>query len=152
MSDVSPIPEPSVPLHVDQLLESRSIIAGVEALKRRNQHHMADMDDEERENAQSMWAEMVSEILHSVRAELSAAVPADGPGRAVFVLSDDPNEPGQIQAEAIFTPEIQEVEEDGETQVIATFAQVLGMRVAEILPELAQAMAGGDENAEDDEG
>ncbi|MCK9247666.1 MAG: hypothetical protein M0P31_01625 [Solirubrobacteraceae bacterium] len=142
--------EPSVPLHVDQLLEQRSVAAGVQALARRNQHHLADMDEEERRDAQVLWAEMVSEILGAVRDVLGGPVEQDGPGRAVIVLSDHPEQPGEVQAEAIFSPQIEEVAgDDGETQVVATFAQVLGMQVAELLPELAEQMANEVEEGED---
>ncbi|MGE4426292.1 MAG: hypothetical protein AB7G37_07565 [Solirubrobacteraceae bacterium] len=150
MSESDSSHEPSVPLHVDQLLEQRSVAAGVQALARRNQHHLADMDEAERQDAQVLWAEMVSEILGSVRDLLGGPVHQDGPGRAVIVLSDHPEEPGEVQAEAIFSPQIEEVEgDDGETQVVATFAQVLGMQVAELLPELAEQMANEVEEGED---
>ncbi|WP_210491939.1 hypothetical protein [Patulibacter sp. SYSU D01012] len=149
-SDPVPQPSPSVPLHIDQLLEQRSVAAGVEALARRNQHHLADMDEEERRDAQALWAEMVAEILGSVREALGGHVAADGPGRAVIVLSDHPQEPGEVQAEAIFSPQIEEVPgPDGENQVVATFAQVLGMQVAELLPQLAQQMAQDVQEGED---
>ena len=143
-SDSDPVPqhEPSVPLHLDQLLEQRAVAAGLEALARRNAHHLADMDDEEREDARVLWTEMVAEILGSVRDALGGRVVPDGPGRAVIILSDHPQEPGEVQAEAIFSPQIQEVPgEDGENQVVATFAQVLGMQVADLLPQLAEQMA-----------
>jgi len=146
----APIPQPSVPLHVDQLLEQRSVAAGVEALARRNRHHLADMDDAEREDARILWSEMVAEILGAVRDVLGGPVERDGPGRAVIVLSDHPQEPGEVQAEAIFSPQIEEVPgEDGETQVVATFAQVLGMQVADLLPQLAEQMAQDVEEGED---
>lgn len=151
MSDeAAPIPQPSVPLHLDQLLEQRSVAAGVEALARRNRHHLADMDDEEREDARVLWSEMVAEILGAVRDILGGSVVPDGPGRAVIILSDHPEEPGEVQAEAIFSPQIQEMEvEDGETQVVATFAQVLGMQVADLLPQLAEQMAQNVQEGED---
>ncbi|EHN11871.1 hypothetical protein PAI11_12400 [Patulibacter medicamentivorans] len=145
-----PMPEPSVPLHIDQLLEQRSVAAGVEALARRNQHHLADMDDAEREDARVLWSEMVAEILGAVRDALGGRVDRDGPGRAVIVLSDHPQEPGEVQAEAIFSPQIEEVPgEGGETQVVATFAQVLGMQVADLLPQLAEQMASDVQEGED---
>jgi hypothetical protein len=148
-SEPDPVPthEPSVPLHIDQLLEQRSVAAGVEALARRNAHHLADMDDAEREDARVLWSEMVAEILGSVRDALGGRVVQDGPGRAVIILSDHPQEPGEVQAEAIFSPQIEEVPgPDGENQVVATFAQVLGMQVADLLPQLAEQMAADVEN------
>lgn len=151
-SDPEPVPthEPSVPLHIDQLLEQRSVAAGVEALARRNAHHLADMDDAEREDARVLWSEMVAEILGSVRDALGGRVVQDGPGRAVIILSDHPQEPGEVQAEAIFSPQIEEVPgPDGENQVVATFAQVLGMQVADLLPQLAEQMANDVEEGED---
>jgi hypothetical protein len=151
-SDSDPVPqhEPSVPLHLDQLLEQRAVAAGLEALARRNAHHLADMDDEEREDARVLWTEMVAEILGSVRDALGGRVVPDGPGRAVIILSDHPQEPGEVQAEAIFSPQIQEVPgEDGENQVVATFAQVLGMQVADLLPQLAEQMASDVQQGED---
>ncbi|MFA4929618.1 MAG: hypothetical protein WC558_13960 [Patulibacter sp.] len=148
--DPTPTHEPSVPLHLDQLLEQRSIAAGLEALARRNAHHLADMDDTEREDARRLWAEMVAEILGSVRDALGGAVQQDGPGRAVIILSDHPEQPGEVQAEAIFSPQIQETPgPDGDNQVVATFAQVLGMQVADLLPQLAEQMAQNVENGED---
>jgi hypothetical protein len=151
-SDSDPVPthEPSVPLHLDQLLEQRAVAAGLEALARRNAHHLADMDDEEREDARVLWTEMVAEILGSVRDALGGRVVPDGPGRAVIILSDHPEEPGEVQAEAIFSPQIQEVPgENGENQVVATFAQVLGMQVADLLPQLAEQMASDVQQGED---
>lgn len=151
-SDPDPVPthEPSVPLHIDQLLEQRSVAAGVEALARRNAHHLADMDDTEREDARVLWSEMVAEILGSVRDALGGRVVQNGPGRAVIILSDHPQEPGEVQAEAIFSPQIEEVPgEDGENQVVATFAQILGMQVADLLPQLAEQMAADVEEGED---
>jgi hypothetical protein len=149
-SDPTPTHEPSVPLHLDQLLEQRSIAAGLEALARRNAHHLADMDDAEREDARRLWSEMVAEILGAVRDALGGSVQQDGPGRAVIILSDHPQQPGEVQAEAIFSPQIQETPgPDGENQVVATFAQVLGMQVADLLPQLAEQMAQNVENGED---
>jgi hypothetical protein len=148
--DPVPAPEPSVPLHIDQLLEQRAVAAGLEALARRNAHHLADMDDAEREDARVLWSEMVAEILGSVRDALGGRVVQDGPGRAVIILSDHPEEPGEVQAEAIFSPQIEEAPgPDGETQVIATFAQVLGMQVADLLPQLAEQMASDVQEGED---
>ena len=108
------------------------------------------MDETEREDARVLWSEMVAEILGSVRDALGGQVVKDGPGRAVIILSDHPQEPGEVQAEAIFSPQIEEVPgPDGENQVVATFAQVLGMQVADLLPQLAEQMAADVEEGED---
>ena len=68
----------------------------------------------------------------------------------VIILSDHPQQPGEVQAEAIFSPQIQETPgADGQNQVVATFAQVLGMQVADLLPQLAEQMTQNVEDGED---
>lgn len=147
-------PEDGLRLHLDELLDQRIVAAGVAALARRNEHHLADMDPGERADAEQLWGEMVAEILVAARDELGGAPVADGPGRAVLVFRDHPDEPGQVEAEAIFTPEVQELGDGGEDepQVVGTFAQVMAMRVAEILPTIAEEMARQADEAEEADG
>ena len=122
----------------DDLLGDAALRAAVAALAERNQHHLADMSEEEQADAVAHWRELAMTVL--VAARTAASTPAehgddDGGGRAAIVLEDAGGD--EITVHASFYPQLEDL---GGGEVAATPAQATAL---ELLEQLA-----GDEGHE----
>ena len=88
----------------DDLLGDAALRAAVAALAERNQHHLADMSEEEQADAVAHWRELAMTVL--VAARTAASTPEehgdDGGGRAAIVLEDAGGD--EITVHASFYP------------------------------------------------
>ena len=132
-------------IDADALLGTRAVEAGGAALAARNQHHLAEMDPEEREEAARTWHELAVAVLTAVRSAVApgGADAPEGVGRAVIVLEDQADD--EVAVHVTFTPQIEQLE-DG--SVAGTPAQLTAMSLLEMLAsDLAGDAQGGDGQA-----
>ena len=100
-------PEP-VQVDVDSLLGGHAVEAGVAALAARNQHHLASMDEGEREQAVGHWRELTVEVLNAARVALAGpASQVEGGGRAVVVFEDAGGD--DVNVHVTFAPQLEEL-------------------------------------------
>jgi hypothetical protein len=128
-------------LQPDDLLGHAALQAAVAALAERNQHHLADMSDEERADAVAHWRELAMTVLVAARTAAASPAPAgeDAGGRAAIVLEDAGGD--EITVHASFYPQLEDL---GGGEVAATPAQATAL-------ELLERLAGDDEHDEHDE-
>jgi hypothetical protein len=119
-----------IQVDADALLSGTAVEAGVTALANRNQHHLADMDENERENAVGHWRELAVEVLNAARASLVGDQDAgiEGGGRAVVVFEDAGNE--EVAVHVTFAPQLEDL---GDGSVAGTPAQLAAMSFLESL-------------------
>jgi hypothetical protein len=113
----------------DDLLAAAPLEAAVAALAERNHHHMAQMNDAERQDAIAHWRELAVAVLTAAGAALGeepADAETEGPGRAVIVLED--SGPEEIAIHATFFPQLQDL---GGGEVGATPAQAAALELLE---------------------
>ena len=113
----------------DDLLAAAPLEAAVAALAERNHHHLAQMNDAERQDAISHWRELAVAVLTAAGAALGEApdgAESEGPGRAVIVLED--SGPEEIAIHATFFPQLQDL---GGGEVGATPAQAAALELLE---------------------
>ena len=99
------------------------------ALAERNHHHLAQMNDAERQDAMTHWRELAVAVLTAAGAALGdEQIDGDGdvPGRAVIVLED--SGPEEIAIHATFFPQLQDL---GGGEVGATPAQAAALELLE---------------------
>jgi len=116
----------------DDLLGDAALRAAVAALAERNQHHLADMSEEERADAVNHWRDLAMTVLVAARTAAPTAAPAgqeDGGGRAAIVLEDAGGD--EITVHASFYPQLEDL---GGGEVAATPAQATAL---ELLDQLA---------------
>ena len=114
----------------DDLLAGPPLEAAVAALAERNHHHLAQMNDAERQDAMTHWRELAVAVLTAAGAALGDeridGEDADVPGRAVIVLED--SGPDEIALHATFFPQLQDL---GGGEVGATPAQAAALELLE---------------------
>jgi hypothetical protein len=114
----------------DDLLAAAPLEAAVAALAERNHHHLAQMNDAERQDAIAHWRELAVAVLTAAGAALGEEPADDGevdvPGRAVIVLED--SGPEEIAIHATFFPQLQDL---GGGEVGATPAQAAALELLE---------------------
>jgi hypothetical protein len=113
----------------DDLLAGPPLEAAVAALAERNHHHLAQMNDAERQDAMTHWRELAVAVLTAAGAALGdEQIDGDGdvPGRAVIVLED--SGPEEIAIHATFFPQLQDL---GGGEVGATPAQAAALELLE---------------------
>jgi hypothetical protein len=127
-------------LQPDDLLGDAALQAAVAALAERNQHHLADMSDEERADAVAHWRELAMTVLVAARTAATTPAPAgeDTGGRAAIVLEDAGGD--EITVHASFYPQLEDL---GDGEVAATPAQATAL-------ELLERLAGEDAHDEHD--
>jgi hypothetical protein len=118
----------------DALLAEAPVQAAVNALAERNQHHLAQMTEEERRDALSHWHDLAMTVLAAAGAALGQDPDSAGPGRAVLVFEDAGEDEIAVHASLYPQPETRGDE------MIVTPAQAAAL-------ELLQGMA--DEGPED---
>jgi hypothetical protein len=116
----------------EALLADAPLQAAVAALADRNQHHFAQMTEEERRDAVGHWHDLAVTVLTAAGAALdggeAAAGQGGGPGRAVLVFEDSGQD--EIAVHATLYPQPEQQGED----MIVTPAQAAAL-------ELLQGMA-----------
>jgi hypothetical protein len=116
----------------ETLLADAPLQAAVAALADRNQHHFAQMSEEERRDAVGHWHDLAVTVLTAAGAALGTAEPdrsgQPGPGRAVLVFEDAGEDEIAVHATLYPQPEAQ-----GE-EMLVTPAQAAAL-------ELLQGMA-----------
>ena len=120
----------------EDLLADAPLQAAVAALADRNQHHFAQMTEEERHDAVGHWHDLAVTVLTAAGAALDGPVAingSQGPGRAVLVFEDAGED--EIAVHATLYPQPEQQGED----MIVTPAQAAAL-------ELLQGMA--DEDSE----
>jgi hypothetical protein len=119
----------------ETLLADAPLQAAVAALADRNQHHFAQMNEEERRDAVGHWHDLAVTVLTAAGAALGAPEGArggsEGPGRAVLVFEDSGQDEIAVHATLYPQPEAQGDE------MIVTPAQAAAL-------ELLQGMAEDD--------
>ena len=113
----------------EDLLAAAPLEAAVAALAERNHHHLAQMNDAERQDAITHWRELAVAVLTAAGAALgeeAADDDGDVPGRAVIVLED--SGPEEIAIHATFFPQLQDL---GGGEVGATPAQAAALELLE---------------------
>jgi hypothetical protein len=113
----------------DDLLAAAPLEAAVAALAERNHHHLAQMNDAERQDAIAHWRELAVAVLTAAGAALGedpGDAESEGPGRAVIVLED--SGPEEIAIHATFFPQLQDL---GGGEVGATPAQAAALELLE---------------------
>lgn len=122
----------------EDLLADAPLQAAVAALADRNQHHLAQMTEEERHDAVGHWHDLAVTVLTAAGAALDDPDAIDGtpggPGRAVLVFEDSGED--EIAVHATLYPQPEQRGED----MIVTPAQAAAL-------ELLQGMA--DEDSEE---
>jgi hypothetical protein len=122
----------------EDLLADAPLQAAVAALADRNQHHFAQMTEEERHDAVGHWHDLAVTVLTAAGAALDGPVAINGsqggPGRAVLVFEDAGED--EIAVHATLYPQPEQQGED----MIVTPAQAAAL-------ELLQGMA--DEDSEE---
>ena len=113
----------------DDLLGDAALRAAVAALAERNQHHLADMSDAERNDAVAHWRELAMTVLVAARTAAGRPGPADDAGgRAAIVLEDAGGD--EITVHASFYPQLEDL---GGGEVAATPAQATALELLEQL-------------------
>ena len=119
----------------EDLLADAPLQAAVAALADRNQHHFAQMTEEERHDAIGHWHDLAVTVLTAAGAALDGPVAINGsqggPGRAVLVFEDAGED--EIAVHATLYPQPEQQGED----MIVTPAQAAAL-------ELLQGMADED--------
>jgi hypothetical protein len=119
----------------EALLADAPLQAAVAALADRNQHHFAQMTEEERHDAVGHWHDLAVTVLTAAGAALDGPDAIDGeqggPGRAVLVFEDSGED--EIAVHATLYPQPEQQGED----MIVTPAQAAAL-------ELLQGMADED--------
>ena len=111
----------------EDLLAEAPLEAAVAALAERNHHHLAQMSEDEREDAIAHWRQLAVAVLTAAGAALQETVDGDGgPGRAVIVLED--SGPEEIAIHASFFPQLEDL---GGGEVGATPAQAAALELLE---------------------
>jgi hypothetical protein len=113
----------------EDLLAEAPLEAAVAALAERNHHHLAQMTEDERQDAIAHWRELAVAVLTAAGAALGEERAGDGeetPGRAVIVLED--SGPEEIAIHATFFPQLQDL---GGGEVGATPAQAAALELLE---------------------
>jgi hypothetical protein len=111
----------------EDLLAEAPLEAAVAALAERNHHHLAQMSEDEREDAIAHWRQLAVAVLTAAGAALQEKVDGDGgPGRAVIVLED--SGPEEIAIHASFFPQLEDL---GGGEVGATPAQAAALELLE---------------------
>jgi hypothetical protein len=122
----------------EDLLADAPLQAAVAALADRNQHHFAQMTEEERRDALGHWHDLAVTVLTAAGAALDGPDAVNGaqggPGRAVLVFEDSGED--EIAVHATLYPQPEQRGED----MIVTPAQAAAL-------ELLQGMA--DEDSEE---
>jgi hypothetical protein len=115
----------------DDLLADAPLGAAVAALADRNRHHLAQMTDEERQDALAHWHDLAVAVLTAAGAALGgdSAPVGEAPGRAIIVLEDAGGD--EVAVHASFFPQL----EDRGGEVMVTPAQAAAL-------ELLEAMTG----------
>jgi len=110
----------------EDLLSGAPLDAAVAALAERNHHHLAQMNEAEREDAMDHWRQLAVTVLTAASAALRDGLPedGDGPGRAVIVLEDAG--PEEIAIHASFFPQLEDL---GGGEVGATPAQAAALEL-----------------------
>ncbi len=112
------------------MLAEAPLEAAVAALAERNHHHLAQMNEAEREDAISHWRQLAVAVLTAAGAALgdgeAAESNGDAPGRAVIVLED--SGPEEIAIHASFFPQLEDL---GGGEVGATPAQAAALELLE---------------------
>jgi hypothetical protein len=121
----------------DDLLADAPLGAAVAALADRNRHHLAQMTEEERNDALAHWHDLAVAVLTAAGAALGSEEAAAGEalGRAIIVLEDAGGD--EVAVHASFFPQL----EDRGGEVLVTPAQAAAL-------ELLEAMT-GEESEED---
>jgi hypothetical protein len=114
----------------DELLGDAALNAAVSALAERNQHHLADMSEDEQRDAVAHWRELAVTVLTAARTAAEAGPgTADGPGgRAAIILEDAGDD--EITVHASFYPQLEDL---GGGEVAATPAQATALELLEQL-------------------
>lgn len=137
-----------MPIDPDELLGERALNAAVQSLAERNAHHLAEMTDEERENALGHWRQLATDVLLAARVTMEADsdVPSaeDEPGRAVVLFEDAGDE--DVTVHTAFFPNLEEL--DG-NEVRGTRAQIMALMLVGNL-EVEVEGAEGEEDEEDE--
>ncbi|MBI5106877.1 MAG: hypothetical protein HZB46_18170 [Solirubrobacterales bacterium] len=127
-------PEP-VQVDVDSLLGGHAVEAGVAALAARNQHHLAGMDEQEREQAVGHWRELTVEVLNAARVALAGPESqVEGGGRAGVVFEDAGGD--DVNVHVTFAPQLEELPDGA---IAGTPAQLAAVSFLE-------SLAGDDEH------
>jgi hypothetical protein len=115
----------------DDLLADAPLGAAVAALADRNRHHLAQMTEEERQDALAHWHDLAVAVLTAAGAALGgdSAPVGEAPGRAIIVLEDAGGD--EVAVHASFFPQL----EDRGGEVMVTPAQAAAL-------ELLEAMTG----------
>jgi hypothetical protein len=115
----------------DDLLADAPLGAAVAALADRNRHHLAQMTEEERQDALAHWHDLAVAVLTAAGAALGGDTAPAGevPGRAIIVLEDAGGD--EVAVHASFFPQL----EDRGGEVMVTPAQAAAL-------ELLEAMTG----------
>jgi hypothetical protein len=115
----------------DDLLADAPLGAAVAALADRNRHHLAQMTEEERQDALAHWHDLAVAVLTAAGAALGgdSAPLGEAPGRAIIVLEDAGGD--EVAVHASFFPQL----EDRGGEVMVTPAQAAAL-------ELLEAMTG----------
>jgi hypothetical protein len=117
----------------DSLLADAPIHAAVAALADRNQHHLAQMTEEEQRDAVAHWRDLAVTVLTAAGAALGHGESDGTPGgRAVLVFEDSGQD--EIAVHASLFPQPEQVGED----MMVTPAQAAAL-------EVLQGMAEGEE-------
>jgi hypothetical protein len=115
-----------VPIDPDDLLGEAALTAGVAALASRNEHHLAEMTDEERGQALDHYRQLATDVLIAARTTIEADsdVPSaeEIPGRAVVVFEDAGDE--DVTVHTAFFPQLEELDEN---EVRGTRAQIMAL-------------------------
>lgn len=116
----------AVPIDPDEMLSEDSVEAAVAALAARNEHHLAEMTDEERANALDHYRQLATDVLLAARSTMEADsdVPSaeEQPGRAVVVFEDAGEE--DVTVHTAFFPQLEEL---NGTEVRGTRAQIMAL-------------------------
>jgi hypothetical protein len=114
----------------DSLLADAPIHAAVSALAERNQHHLAQMTDEEQRDAVAHWRDLAVTVLTAAGAALGHEESDGAPGgRAVLVFEDSGAD--EIAVHASLFPQPEQVGED----MMVTPAQAAALEVLQGMAE-----------------
>jgi hypothetical protein len=116
----------------DDLLAGAPLEAAVAALAERNQHHLEQMNEAEREDAIAHWRQLAVTVLTAAGAALEDGdeVGDSDAGRAVIVLEDAG--PEEISVHASFFPQLEDL---GGGDVGATPAQAAALELLDQLSD-----------------
>jgi hypothetical protein len=91
----------------DDLLGEAALRAAVAALAERNQHHLADMSEDEQANAVGHWRELAMTVLTAARTAAGPEPDEGDGGRAAIVLEDAGGD--EITVHASFYPQLEDL-------------------------------------------